>query len=145
MKKNCDNNFKNMGTKCSQFHKSGKFFCSVIVALKYRRIFTCYTDIIQYHRYHDDHDDDDDGHNHHHRRLGIYTRSLGVHLPRCHLILKCSKVHPGNGFPPQTKQPDHEADHSFLSRANIKIAWRIPSTPPIHIHGAVIRQKGTPL
>jgi hypothetical protein len=131
------------------------FFCSVIEGLKYSGIFTCYTDIIQYHRYHDDDDHNyiiqyhiyhhDDHHNYHHRRLGIYTSSLGVHLPLCHLILKYLKGHPGNGFPPQIKQPDHEADHSFLSTANIKIAWRIPSTPPIHIHGAVIRQNGTPL
>jgi hypothetical protein len=32
-KKNCDSNFKNMGTKCTHFHKSRKFFCSVIHGL----------------------------------------------------------------------------------------------------------------
>jgi hypothetical protein len=32
-KKCCDNNFKNMGTKCTQFCRSRKFFCSIIQGL----------------------------------------------------------------------------------------------------------------
>jgi hypothetical protein len=32
-KKRCENNFKNIGTICTQFHKSRKFFCSVIQGL----------------------------------------------------------------------------------------------------------------
>jgi hypothetical protein len=32
-KKCCENNLKNMGTKCTQFCKSGKFFCFVIHGL----------------------------------------------------------------------------------------------------------------
>jgi hypothetical protein len=34
MKKCCESNFKNMGTKCTQFCKSRKFFCSLIKGLK---------------------------------------------------------------------------------------------------------------
>jgi hypothetical protein len=34
IKKMLENNFKNMGTKCTLFRKSRKFFCSVIQGLK---------------------------------------------------------------------------------------------------------------
>jgi hypothetical protein len=32
-KKTVENNLKNMGTKCTQFHKSRKYFCSIIQGL----------------------------------------------------------------------------------------------------------------
>jgi len=75
---------------------------------------------------------------HLYKQFGDGSSSLPPHLQKF-------KGVPTQWIPPQIMQPEHEADHSFPSRANTVIAWRIPSTPPIHLHGVIIRQNGTPL
>jgi hypothetical protein len=37
------------------------------------------------------------------------------------------------------KRPGSEADHSPPSSAEVKNAWSHTSTPPIHLHGVVLR------
>jgi hypothetical protein len=39
------------------------------------------------------------------------------------------------------KRPRREADHSFLSSAEVKNAWSYTSAPPIRLHGVVLSQK----
>ena len=75
---------------------------------------------------------------HLYKQFGDGSSSLPPHLQKF-------KDVPMQRIPPETKQPEHEADHSFPSRANTEIAWRIPSTPPEHLNGVIIRQNGTPL
>jgi hypothetical protein len=44
---------------------------------------------------------------------------------------------PGGSFP-ELKRPGREADHSPLSSAEVKNAWRYISIPPIRHHGVVL-------
>jgi hypothetical protein len=41
-------------------------------------------------------------------------------------------------LPPGVKRPGHESHNSLSSSAEVKNAWRYPSTPPIRLHGAVL-------
>jgi hypothetical protein len=41
------------------------------------------------------------------------------------------------------KRPEREADHSPPSSAEVKNAWSYISTPPIRIHGVVLRDNFT--
>jgi hypothetical protein len=43
-------------------------------------------------------------------------------------------------LPPWVKRPGHEADHSPLSSAEVKNAWRYTSTLPVHFHGMVLNK-----
>jgi hypothetical protein len=43
------------------------------------------------------------------------------------------------GSLPGEKRPEREADHSPPSSAEVKNAWSYTSTPPIHLHGVVLR------
>ena len=57
---------------------------------------------------------------HLYKQCGDGSSSLPPHLQKC-------KGVPTQWTPPETKQPEHEAYHSFPSRTNIAIAQRIPS------------------
>jgi len=60
---------------------------------------------------------------HLYKQFGDGSSSLPPHLQQF-------KGVPTQWILPETKQPEHEAYHSFPSRANIEIAQMIPSTLP---------------
>jgi hypothetical protein len=49
-----------------------------------------------------------------------------------------SGVNGCQGLSLELKRPEHEADRSPPSNAEVKNAWSYTSTPPIHLHGAVL-------
>ena len=78
-------------------------------------------------------------------RLSIYTSSLGMDLPLCHLIFNSSKVYLHNGsFQKQSSQNMKHITHFHPGQILRLHRWSLPLYP-IPLNGVIIRQNRTPL